>query len=330
MDWWNEFVSSSPLYNSENENEKLQLVDEIASYPTFLPTDYILNTFLPLVLLTAVTLTIIYNVSYAYLIQYILPSPISSITKLDKSKTAYQITNCCFNVIVGCVGLYQHYVVIPKLHHTNDTNTTNDNDTNDDNSLWILTVIGYHVELYHVAAIQLGYQIFVLPICILVIGEKIEMIYHHVAVVISSSTSGLLYIGFRYYIPYFYGIFELSSIPLSIMNHMKLHSETLQKQHPTLFFYSRNIFALSFIVIRVILSPAPKFLRDLFFVMYTMKNNDNGYTTYYLKLYLFIQWCFSFYLQLLQLYWTTLIVKGFLKVLLIGGGGSSKDKKKQK
>ena len=318
IDWWNEFVSSSPLYYG-NENHP-KLVEEIASYPTFLPNVYIVNTFLPLVLITAIALTIIYNVSYAYFVQYILPSPITSVTKLDKSKAAYQLTNCCFNVIVGGVGLYQHYVVIPNLHRQSEGEGIEDTDTS--NSLWILTVIGYHVELYHVAAIQLGYQIFVLPICIFVIEEKLEMIYHHVAVVISSSTSGLLYIGFRYYIPYFYGIFEISSIPLSIMNHMKLHSETLQKQHPTLFVYSRNIFAFSFILIRVVLSPAPKFLRDLFFVMYTMK------ATTYLKLYLFVQWCFSSYLQLLQLYWTTLILKGFLKVLLVGGGDNKGKKQK--
>ena len=269
----------------------------------FLPNEYIFGTFVPAVLIVAFSLTIIYNVSFNF-VHLILPKE-EQVSKIDKSKAAYQITNCIFNVIVGIVGLYQYFIVIPNLQKDQDDKE------------FISTVIGYHYELYHISALQLGYQIFVLPICIFVISENIEMIFHHFAVVFSTGTSGLLIIGFRYYIPYFYGIFELSSIPLSIMNHIKLHPK-LKTEYPNLFTLSRNIFAISFIIIRIICSPGPKFIRDCFVVMYTTPNNGSTTNTF-IKLYLFIQVCFATFLQLLQIYWASLIMKGLLKVLTGSG-----------
>jgi hypothetical protein len=44
------------------------------------------------------------------------------------------------------------------------------------------------------------------------------MLMHHVTVIVVASMTLLMTNGFRYWIPYFFGIMEISSIPLAIMN----------------------------------------------------------------------------------------------------------------
>jgi hypothetical protein len=287
---WNRLVDTlSPLHDD---------------YPTFLPDDYIKWTFLPATFTTTAIVTLIYLLSFN-LVDKLIP-PDSPAVK--KSRVCYQIANVCFNVSIGCTGLYMEYWVLPKLRKNEET---------------FSTVVGQEQELYLLSAMQLGYQIWAMPVGVIYVNETYEMLLHHLAVVISSSTCGFLSIGFRYYTPFFFGIMELSSIPLSIMNSFKDH-EDWAKKYPAAFEASRIVFAVSYLAIRIVLCAWrwPPFLRDSFILMYT---KEFGVC----KMYMLIQWCFAAFLQFLQIFWARIILKNVLKVLLPPKDGDKKNESKR-
>ena len=115
-------------------------------------------------------------------------------------KASYQITNLLVNFTLGCLGFY-YQTHIPWLGSESIMNK----------------IVGYeHVKLFAIG--QVGYQLWALPMGIFFVGETKGMLIHHVAVVCVGSVSTFVHSGFRYYTPYFYGIIEISSVPLSIMN----------------------------------------------------------------------------------------------------------------
>ena len=142
------------------------------------------------------------------------------------------------------------------------------------------------------------------------------MLFHHVAVIFSSVLSGFFSLGFRYYIPFFLGIFELSSIPLAIVNLFK-DNPSLAKAYPRINLICRLAFALSFLAIRwyMDLFRMPIYLRDNFIVFYTL---EIGFT----KFYLLFQFLAAAFLTFLQIYWGLLVSKGMYKFLK--GGKKSK------
>jgi hypothetical protein len=211
-----------------------------------------------------------------------------------------------FNLCVGALGLYLEYWVLPTLPCFDGPS--------------IDKILGNENELYLVSAMQLGYQIWAIPVGVFYVRESPEMIMHHLAVVVSTSLSGFLTIGFRYYTPFFYGVMELSSLPLSIMNSFKDNPEWIKK-YPGVYGMTRVVFALSFFLIRVILClwKWPVFLMDNFLVFYTRELGI-------MKGYFFVQWGLASLLAYLQLYWASLILKGLVKTV----SPSKKDSKKPK
>jgi hypothetical protein len=276
-------------------------ISKVHDEPIFLPESFIKGSLLPAIVVVTICLTIFYLACFSF-VDKIAPT---NATKEYKIKICYQITNVCFNIVIGCVGLYLEYVVLPSLDVYGGASADK--------------IVGLEQELYLVSAMQLGYQFWAIPVGILHVKESVEMIVHHFAVVVSTSMTGFLSIGFRYYSPFFYGVMELSSVPLSIMNVFR-DSPELQKKYPTANASSRIIFAASFLIIRVImcLSRWPFFLRDNFVVFYTKEMGAY-------KLYMFLQWSLATFLAILQLYWATLIFKGMLK-MTSGSGGKNKPK----
>ena len=206
----------------------------------------------------------------------------------------YQITNVIFNFCVGLVGLYLEYRVLPTLSSFHGT---------------ILDRMSLdHEELYLVSAMQLGYQVWAIPVGLLHVGESTQMILHHWAVVISTSMSGFMTVGFRYYTPFFYGVMELSSLPLSFMNAFKDNPEWIKK-YPSVYAFTRFLFAACFLLIRVVFCATrwPPFLWTNFIFLYTRPLG-------WYKLYLVVQWSLAVFLAYLQLYWAFLIIKGVYNV----------------
>jgi hypothetical protein len=141
----------------------------------------------------------------------------------------------------------------------------------------------------------------------LYVKEDPVMLMHHVTVIIVGSMASFLTNGFRYWIPYFFGIMELSSIPLAIMNTFKDNPKWVERQ-PMMFLATRGIFCVSFLYIRVwMLVPRhTTYLRDLYLLWSTsdnlvFRNCMSGV------------WICSLFLMILQFYWAILIVQGILK-----------------
>lgn len=265
-------------------------ISELHELPIFLPQEWIMTTLMPTVTAVALALTVTYLLTF-----YLVEKSFSKGTSvLKKSKISYQITNALFNTVVGFVGLFLQLSVLPTLNAYQGTS--------------VERAIGDHSELYMVSAMQLGYQFWALPVGILHVGESTEMIMHHLAVVVSTSMSGFLTVGFRYYTPFFYGIMELSSLPLALMNSFKDNPDWI-KQYPAAYTTTRISFALCFLLIRVVLLSFvfPSFLRDNFLFMYTCKLSI-------FKFYLLVQWSLAAFLMYLQFHWGTLIVKGLWKM----------------
>ena len=268
-----------------------ELLSTYHDLPTFLPEEYIKHQLLPAVLIVAVCCTIVYVIALIIVERYV-PAKEDA---LKKAKVCYQITNILFNLCVGSLGLYIEYVILPS-HPISKAPSYE-------------RAIGLVDETYLLSALQLGYQIWAIPVGFFHVNESIEMLFHHLAVVISTSLSGFLTIGFRYYVSFFYGVMELSSLPLSVMNSFKDNKEW-QKKFPKGYMISRVIFAASFLYIRVYLCAFkwPVFLRDNFIVFYTKEMGI-------FKFYFFVQWSLAAFLAYLQLFWASLILKGIFKMI---------------
>jgi hypothetical protein len=160
-------------------------------------------------------------------------------TKTSKKKAAwkasYQLTNLLVNFFLGSMGIY---------HELLSSSSTESPSTQD-------KITGY-IPIKHFATIQIAYQLWALPIGILFIGEQTSMIVHHIAVICVASTSTFLTCGFRYFIPFFYGVIEISSVPLSVMNAFKNNLDWIER-YPSLYGNVRLVFGITFLVVRVVL-----------------------------------------------------------------------------
>jgi hypothetical protein len=167
------------------------------------------------------------------------------------------------------------------------------------------TVAG-HVDYVVFSAVQIGYQLWAIPLGLYYVQESWPMLLHHGTVVMCASMSGFLTLGFRYWTPFFYGLVELSSVPLAIMNCCKDHAILVQR-FPTFYVRVRLAFALSFLYIRVVLFVPRQyyFLRDHYLLFST-----SPIRLY--QAYMATVWLSSFFLLNLQLYWASLIVQGLL------------------
>mmetsp|Transcript_10578 Transcript_10578/g.22292 ORF Transcript_10578/g.22292 Transcript_10578/m.22292 type:complete len:296 (-) Transcript_10578:2233-3120(-) len=209
---------------------------------------------------------------------------------LKRTKTCYQITNLCFNLAVGCLGAYYHYWVLPTLPAYNATSS-------------IEQIPNLFDEFYLMPAMQLGYQVWSIPIGIFYVSETKEMILHHCGVVVASSCGAFSNFGFRYWLPFFLGVFELSSVPLAIVNTFKVHRD-VAKRYPLCTNASRASFVVSFLYIRVWkwLPVGPLYMRNNFFLFLT---TDGKFT----KLFVLVQFLCGVYLGYLQMYWAVIVVK---------------------
>lgn len=219
-------------------------------------------------------------------------------------RTCYQVTNLCFNLTIGCLGIYFHYWVLPTTPAYNAASS-------------IEQIPGLFDEFYLMPAMQLGYQIWSIPIGIFFVNEQKEMILHHFGVVFAASCGAFSHFGFRYWLPFFFGVFELSSVPLSIMNTFKYHPDAAAK-YPLFHHASRVSFLVSFLYIRFWkwLPVGPLYMRNNFFLFLT---TDLGVT----KLFVLLQFLFGVYLGYLQMFWSLMVMKIALEAVV----GRKKKKK---
>jgi hypothetical protein len=257
--------------------------------PTFLPESHIRGNVIPFILYSIVALTLLYNCIFA-LIQCYAPKSWSSFVK---RKVSYQLTNLCVNAYLGVMGMYHYYLTIPP-----------ENEASIDEQ-----VMGWE-SLYPIAALQIAYQLWAIRMGLFVVKESPAMIVHHVAVILASCMCAFLTIGFRFWTPFFFGIVEVSSVPLALMNTFKDHP-VLIEQYPTFYHYVRLAFAFSFLAVRWTMF-APRQYTFLQQSMWAIRSSES----YPYILFMSLVWLSSFFLWCLQVFWGTLIVKGLAVTFL--------------
>lgn len=252
--------------------------------PLFLPTDFIVEQVLPCTAYVVIALSIIYCTAYYFVVDRFLQ--LDDVPK--KRKVSYQLTNFVTNLCFGLAGLYYEYTLPHKDLQVEQTTT------------------GFNHLVYFSAA-QIGYQVWAIPLGVFFTGEQWPMIVHHFTVIVCASMSGFLASGFRYWTPFFYGLVELSSVPLAVMNCFK-DNAVLAKRYPGLYRNIRLIFAATFLYIRIVMFVPRQymFLRDQFLLVSTRP-------IFAYQIFMGTVWLSAFFLLILQMYWASLILKGLFR-----------------
>merc|ERR1711884_603630 len=131
------------------------------------------------------------------------------------------------------------------------------------------------------------------------VDEAPEMLLHHVATLCISFVVSFFKCGFRYYAPFFLGVIEISSVPLSIINFFKNNKEwAADVQFNKLLQVARVSFAFLFLLNRVVLWIPQIYgvLRGSILLGYTCKSNACRMVTGSFTI-------SATYLTCLQLYW---------------------------
>jgi hypothetical protein len=276
--------SSSSNATAEDQNEKLQLVQVVFISAAVIATYH----FCLLSVLKAVY-SPVYNRN----------------DKTNFKKVAYQLTNLSVNFALGVWGIYQYYWNVPSMK-----------------SVGIVERVNGFPQFAIFGGLQVGYNLWALPIGLL-IGEGAPMICHHLAVLCVGSISCFAANGFRYHAPFFFGVVEISSVPLSIWNISKENPEMAKRRIPRLSAAARPIFALSFLLVRVLMWSPQMYdvLRISGLLGWTCEENV-------CRAALACFWSTATFLTMLQFYWGQLILKRIID-LLIGKGGQVRESLKK-
>jgi len=227
-------------------------------------------------------------------------------------KMSYQATNLSVNFFLGCYGLFTILnapssltLILPGYGST------------------LLQRITEFEEYTFFSSVQLGYNLWALPVGILFVNENSFMILHHISVLTSCSLACYTNITYRVFNPYVFGCAELSSIPLAIMNYLKDQREWTRKNFESGFSIIKLVFAIMFLLLRVIIATPLilDLLRSSFLVIYTsigLKHVTMG-KMLICGINFFLMCCLGF----LQYYWAYLIVGA-----VVGGKLNSHEKKK--
>lgn len=188
----------------------------------------------------------------------------------------------------------------------------------DGHDLSISPFYGYSPFVHHhLITPMFAYQVWNLIACILHNEYRdLPSLGHHFV------TAGLAYCGFHpfahYYALFYFGIAELTTIPLNIINTFK-NVPKLQKNYPSFYANIRTIFAISFLLIRTIWWPIVSY--GLFLACVELLSSHDVHSTFVVCYFLFS----NLFLTSLQFYWGYLIIINVLKGTKEGkdGGTSS-------
>lgn len=210
-------------------------------------------------------------------------------------KNSYQATNLLVNLTLGIYGTYTWLTVVPNMSTVPMAHK----------------IFNFH-EFIPIAAAQLGYNLWSLPMGLWVVGESKTMIIHHIAVICTSSLACFTTYGLRYYAPFLFGAFGLSSVPLAVMNSFKNNKVWADKHSPISETTARVSFAVLFLLVRVILGTPQMYdiMRSASILCYTCETN-------YYRIPVAIFCVCWYFLAPLQLYWGWLIVKGLYKLCYV-------------
>lgn len=276
----NPIQSSSSLFAIPTYDSSLfQRINEL---PTYLPPSTNEESIRDILSITA-TITILHIILLLILQRQLGKAPSKSAWK-----ASYQLTNLLVNLSLGSLGIYYEL----SASHTDPS---------------ILNKITGYTDTRYFATIQIGYQLWALPIGIWFVDETTSMMVHHVAVICVASTSAFVTCGFRYFTPFFYGVIEISSVPLSIMNAFK-NNPTWMDRYPSWYANVRLLFGVTFLVVRVVLWT-PFYWNFITLAMMLLRSSVGSTKIILLALFNGS----SFVLTMLQYFWASKIVSAMVK-----------------
>ena len=210
---------------------------------------------------------------------------ILSFEKSQVKKLPFQITNLVINFIMSIMGIYSWIMM-------------NSNDTTDNEK------ISGFVNMAVFGSAQIAYQLWSIPVG-LSFDEKPIMLVHHFATLASASIVTFFEQGYRFHAVYFCGVMELSTLPLCIINIFK-ENRVLIEKHPLKYSLSRNLFAVTFVLVRVLLLIP--IWSEYISLLWNANMDSSGLSLLAFRV-LFYP---SAFLLLLQMYWAYLILKALL------------------
>lgn len=212
------------------------------------------------------------------------------ITQQRKFQIAYQATNLCVNLTLGLYGIYHYNATLPHIKNLTVAER----------------IVGFEDYLIF-SCIQIGYNLWSLPVGYFLINETAAMMFHHIATICVSVVSGISTTGLRYYAVFFLGVIEISSVPLALMNFCKSNKELANEYFPRTKELIRPIFAAMFLTTRVLMWT-PNILSVVRTVGMLLWTSTSFQTSFALVM-LVIS---AAYLTMLQYYWGYLITKGLI------------------
>mmetsp|Transcript_12529 Transcript_12529/g.27071 ORF Transcript_12529/g.27071 Transcript_12529/m.27071 type:complete len:345 (+) Transcript_12529:193-1227(+) len=233
-------------------------------------------------------------------------SPAPPLPHISEYKMAYQVTNLVINLVLGLLGLYHFLYTVTPSDRTSPSQRVEGWDD--------LSIFG---------ELQIGYQLWSIPVGIWLVNEHSAMLAHHVCVMIVASMSAFFTNGFRYFTPFFYGLIESSSVPLAVMNAFRGNPQLAQR-YPKVSQMSRNVFIISFFTVRFVLwmPQIIDYLRIAAMLFFTCRTTT-------CQVGCAMSWISAVGLTFLQLLWATKIVRGLVR-LASGGGSVGGDKRGKK
>ena len=120
----------------------------------------------------------------------------------------------------------------------------------------------------------------------------------------------------QYYAMFFFGVAEVTTVPLNVMYIFKYVPELAQK-YPVIAGQSRNIFGLSFVIVRLCVWPVICY--DFWRNSYKVYVSKRIHSEVVFGFFLFA----NTFLTFLQVYWGYLIIKGALKSKSKSGGSKN-------
>lgn len=268
------------IYSSERIAAVASLAQDGA--PILLPTQHIVGRVLPEVGATAVVVTLVF-MGFLSLLRD------KKLSQALRYKLAFRFTNIVSYIALVVIGLYGEITALPQLHDKDDV------------AIYVRGLDDHTRVLTTVC----GFQIWSLVVGVLIFAETRVMMLHHIAVLMAGAMYLTFTNGFRYHSFYFAGIWEISSIPLALMNLFRDQPRWSEK-YPKLYFTTRLAFALSFLAVRMVIS-APhviRYLTDLFVIAWAVTGEGVLYQGF-----LWAIFALSAFLEVLQIYWSSRIIQ---------------------
>lgn len=205
--------------------------------------------------------------------------------RVDSYRDSYQMTNMCVNFVLGCLGIY-HYLRLPSNVPISERITMPD---------YVLF-----------AKLQIGFNLWAVPVGLLMVNESTTMLIHHACVILIAGMSCFCTAGYRYHCPFFYGLIEISSVPLSIMNMFKNNRKWIENK-PSVYAAVRVTFAVAFLTTRVVMWIPQMF--DFLYIISLYFWTCQSPFCYAVN---GVNFSNGIFLTCLQLFWASEIVKGLL------------------